>query len=220
VCAKARGGADRALILLTLAVMALPTLASARTSPCANTSIPADQRIGICTAQIQSDAGKPNQLVADYDNRALAYLDKGLNDNAIADENRSLAIRDHSNGHITRGGAYSHKGQYDQAIADYTRALALPADTVTPLEADGHAMAYNDRGTTYGEMGHYDRAIADFSQAIALAPRYVDPYTNRALANERVGSKDRAVADYRTALAIEPRNAKALAGLARLGVKP
>lgn len=205
-----------------LALLAVPTLAQSQSESnrCADPRISAKQALDICTALIQSGTEKPNQLMADYDNRALAYLKLGLNDKVIEDESHSLAIGESSNAHINRGGACSHKGQFEQAIADYTRALALPADTISNVNADGHAIAYDNRGGVYGQMGRYDLALADFNQAMALAPRFVDAYTNRALVNERVGSRDKAAADYRAALRLDPGNAKALAGLARFGLKP
>jgi tetratricopeptide (TPR) repeat protein len=212
----------RMMFIGLLALFAAPTLAQSQSpsNRCADPRLSPNQALEICTGLIRSGTEKPNSLAADYGNRALAYLKLGMNDKAIADANRSLAMAESSNAHINRGGAYSHKGQLQQAIADYTRALALPADTSPALNANGHAFAYNNRGGVYGAMGRYNLALADFNQAMALAPRFVDPYINRALVNERVGSRDKAAADYRTALRLDPRNAKALAGLARLGLNP
>jgi tetratricopeptide (TPR) repeat protein len=213
----------RLLIGLTLALIALPAWAQTpqQRDWCASPTATDDQTIDGCNALIQSGQEPPANLSVDYDNRAFAEVNKGLNDQAITDENQSLALNpNNANGYINRGDAYDHKHLYDEAIADFTRAMGLTPNTAAAYNNTGNAFAYNDRGLAYGHKGLYDQAFADYAQAIAISPRFVAPYDNRAALYEKTGSHDQAVANYRTALGIDPNDQEAKNGLARLGAAP
>jgi tetratricopeptide (TPR) repeat protein len=208
-------------IALTLALIALPAWAQTQTDWCASPTATDDQTIEGCTALIQSGREPPASLSVDYDDRGFAEVNKGLNDQAIADETQSLALNPASaNAYINRGDAYDHKGLYDLAIADFTQAMGLKPNTAAAYSNPGNAFAYNDRGLAYAHKGLYDRAFADYAQAIAISPRFAAAYDNRAALYEKTGSHDRAVADYRTALTILPNDQEGKNGLARLGAAP
>jgi tetratricopeptide (TPR) repeat protein len=211
----------RLLMALTLALIALPAWAQVQTDWCDSPTATDDQTIQGCTALIKSGNDKGAKLSAEYDNRAFAYNDKGLNDLAIADENQALALNPgNSNAFMNRGLGYYGKGLYDQAIADYNRSIALKPNAEAAYNNSGNAFAYNDRGLAYERKGELDKALADYAQAIALAPRFTSPYDNRAVIYEKTGAHAKAIADYRMALSIDPGNQPAKTGLARLGVKP
>jgi len=109
------GDPMRIMFIGLLALLAVPTLAQSQSESdrCADPRISPNQVLDNCTAAIQSGTEKPNNLVADYDNRALAYLKLGMNDKAIDDEiddeNRSLAISEGSNAHIVRGSLFPQR---------------------------------------------------------------------------------------------------------------
>jgi tetratricopeptide (TPR) repeat protein len=211
----------RLLMALTLALIALPAWAQTQTDWCASPTATDDQTIQGCTVLIKSGNDTGAKLSAEYDNRAFAENNKGLNDQAIADENQALALNpDNSNAYMNRGLSYYAKSLYDQAIADYTRSISLKSNTEAAYNNSGNAFAYNDRGLAYGRKGQLDKAIADYTQAMALAPRFVLPYNNRAMVYEKSGARAKAIADYRAALSIDPANKDAKAGLGRLGVAP
>ncbi|MGA2468126.1 MAG: tetratricopeptide repeat protein, partial [Thermodesulfobacteriota bacterium] len=85
-----------------------------------------------------------------YNNRGMAYRDKGQYDQAISDFNKALEINSkYAYAYNNRGMAYRDKGQYDQAISDYNKALEINPK---------YAYAYNNRGIAYGDKGQYDRA--------------------------------------------------------------
>ena len=91
-------------------------------------------------------SGAPGNLWADYDNRAFAYVNKGLFDQAIADENQSLALDPaNANGYMNRCNAFLAKANFDAAIADYTRSVALKPNTQSAYNNSGGALAYADR---------------------------------------------------------------------------
>ena len=121
-----------------------------------------DQTIDGCTGLIEAGHETATNQAAAYDNRAYAYRNKGLPDQAIADENQALALNPNdANGYNIRGNAYDDKGLYDQAIADYNRTIALQPD---------NAGAYFNRGDTYAKMGRRDAAAADYRAALKIDP--------------------------------------------------
>ena len=172
-----------------------------------------DQTVDGCTALIQSGRETTAGQAAAYDNRSTAYTNKGLYDQAIADETQALALNpnDPANANYNRGLAYEHKGLYDQAIADATRAIAFKPD---------YAAAYDARAYAYLNKGLYDQAIADETQSLASNPNSANAYQNRGIAYEKKGARDQAVADYRASLRLDPNRTLAREGLARLGATP
>ena len=88
----------RIWIGLALALVSAP--ASAQTPQqrdwCFSGTASDDQTIDGCTAVIQSSREtSANQALA-YDDRGFAYENKGLNDQAIADETQALALNPNS----------------------------------------------------------------------------------------------------------------------------
>ena len=152
------------LIGLALALAAPPALAQTQEQHdwCFSPTATDDQTIDGCTALIQGGHQTPTNQASAYDNRAYAYRNKGLPDQAIADENQALAINPNdANSYDIRGSAYDDKGLYDQAIADYNRSIALRPD---------NAGAYFNRGDTYAKMGRRDAAAADYRMALKIDP--------------------------------------------------
>lgn len=238
----------RILIGLALVFLALPAWAQSDTDKCANDTDP-DAGIRDCTAAIQSGRETTANLAGDYSNRAVYYHRKGLYQQAISDENKSISL-DPNNAisYIVLGNLYNGVGQYDLAIANENRAIALnPGPDYLPAAyldrgnayvnksqfdqaiADydeaisinpNIADAYNSRAFAYNSKGLYDQAIADETKAIALRPDYVFAYYNRGMAYERKGLHEQAVADYRAAMKLDPTDDDAKKGLTRLGVAP
>jgi tetratricopeptide (TPR) repeat protein len=221
------------LIGLALALISGPAWAQTpqQRDWCFSPTATDDQTIDGCTALVQT--GRATNQAAALDNRAYAYTNKGLYDQAIADYTRSIALKpDDAGAYGNRGAAYyfkggndrDEKGLYDQAIADYTQAIAdeTRAIALKPNALDGEIVpfAYHNRGVSYRHKGLYDQAIADFTRAIALKPNYLLAYQNRGFTYEKNGFRDQAVADYRAALKINPDWAMARDALTRLGATP
>ncbi len=71
-----------------------------------------------------------------YNNRGIAYGEKGQYDQAISDFNKALEINPRYNkAYNNRGITYRLKGQYDQAILDFNKAIEI-----NPIDAE----AYNN----------------------------------------------------------------------------
>jgi tetratricopeptide (TPR) repeat protein len=106
-------------------------------------------------------------------NNGLAYLNKQMYDEAIAEFTKAIEINPHfTEAYYNRGLVHAHKGNFDQAIADYTKAIENNSN-----DAD----IYYNRGFTYSKRGNLDEAIADYTKAIELSPNQTDVYYNRAL---------------------------------------
>jgi len=67
-----------------------------------------------------------------YNNRGIAYGEKGQYDRAIFDFNRAIEINPTDNkAYNNRGIVYRLQGQYDQAISDFNKAIEIK-----PMDAD------------------------------------------------------------------------------------
>lgn len=241
---------ERSLIVLALALFALPASAQTRDQNWAQceSNDPA-MRIKGCTALIQAGQESTENLANAYNNRGVGEEQTGLYDKAIADTTQAIAIKpDFAQPYAVRGLCREEMGLHDAAIADYGRAIALhPASGLL-------ATFYSARGNAYESKGRHDAAMADFNLAITLDPGYVPTYNRRAWAYhlrgedsrglpdaekavamapkdadyietraeiyEKLGRSDAAVADYRAALQLDPGMKEAQDGMDRLAFAP
>ena len=172
---------------------------------------------------------------AAYNNRGVAYANKGEYDLAIRDFNTALELNPNDSFvYNNRGNAYNDIGEFDRAIEDFNTAIYLKPDygnaynnrgnvyvkkhyfenaikdfnTAIRLEPD-FAGAYNSRGTAYHEKGDIDKAIEDFSEAIKFDPNYMSPYINRGRVYGRKGKIAAALDDFGKVIELEPDYAEA-----------
>ena len=132
-----------------------------------------------------------------YNNRGIAYGEKGEFDLAIKDFNKAIELKsDYAFAYNNRGAVYRDKGEYDQAIEDCNEAIRLKPDYAEP---------YSNRGAAYRNKGDYDRAIKDYDMAIKLKPNFVQAYYNRGLACHEKGDFDLAINDYGKAIKLNPK---------------
>jgi len=156
-----------------------------------------DQRIGGCTALIESEPASAQDRAAGYSNRCWAYSDKGDPDRAIADCNEAIRLDPKlANAYLNRGKAYSDKDDFDRAIADYDQAIKLNPKS---------SMAYNNLCDAYLDKGDNDRAITNCNQAIGLDPKFALAYRNRGNAYRYKGDVGSAIADYNQAIELNPK---------------
>ena len=232
--------------LCGLVLISMPAASQALRGNCGNPD--PDLSIAGCTRKIQSDTtdlksggqiqAAASHLATDYDHRGVAYANKRLYDQALADYNQAISLspKTFPVAYFNRGNAYYEQGLDDQAIADYTMAISLEPNGADPgfLLAD----AYNYRGNARERKGLYDEAIADFTMAISLKPgleiayehrgnrylrkalsldsRNVATYYSRALAYQHKGLYDEAIADLTREISLAPADTGAydLRGLA------
>lgn len=171
-------------------------LAAAMTlsAPVANAlDAPQDSAIAALTENIRQSPGNAYY----YNNRGLAYMQKGDFDHAITDFNQAMRLWPMKSASVfnNRAMAYAGKGQYDRALADFGASIGLDAK---------NAWTFNNRGLVLGKKGDARKAIADYSEAVRLSPRYVIAYRNRAEALLRTGDRKRALADLVEAARLQP----------------
>ena len=135
-------------------------------------------------------------LAGTYNNRGIAYEDKGEYDRAIQDYNEAIHLNPQfAPAYYNRGNAYLAKDEYDRAIQEYDEVIRLdPSFT----------LAYVNRGTVHQAKDDYDQAIQDYDEAIRLSPRFAHAYYNRGLAHINQGDQDLALWDYNEAVRLDP----------------
>jgi tetratricopeptide (TPR) repeat protein len=165
-------------------------------------------RIESCTAIIQSGQETPRNLALAYGLRALANLQNGATQDAIADYTAAMDLKA-TTGDVTasmfigRGAAYAAIGDIDHAIGDETAALGLKPDDPAALVNLGNA---------YLGKGDFARAADIYTKALAIQPDARNAANNRAYALLKLKRYGEAIADYDTALKATPDNAQALYG--------
>jgi tetratricopeptide (TPR) repeat protein len=131
-----------------------------------------------------------------YNNRGLAYNDKGEYDKALEDLNTSIQLDPTSaSAYSNRGISWFNKGAYDKAIQDYNEALRLDPSFAT---------IYTNRGSAWNEKGAYDKAIQDYNEALRLDPTYTNAYGGRGATYMTKGELDKAIADFDEAARLNP----------------
>jgi len=187
--ARGCNGSRRATARLWAAALQLAlALPPARADPVADCNQDKDRERCIrgCTAYIESSRD-PKGLANAYHNRAVARMQEGDVDRAIADYDKAVAVMPHyADVYYNRGIAYAMKGDISRAIIDYGKAIDN-----NPRDHD----AYRNRGDAYRSRSDYARAIADYTRAIALKPNDASLYSKRGLAYAGRGDYAYALAD-------------------------
>ena len=168
-------------VLLLLALSSQAPAYADRYADC-NQSADADRTIVGCSQMInRGKRERRRKRSKSYNNRGLAYYNKGQYDRAIADYTKAIQINPkRASAYNRRGVAYAKKGQYDSAIADYTKAIQINPN---------YAFAYNDRGVAYAKKGQYDRAIDDYTKALSINPSLAEARTKLNALEGKIASR-------------------------------
>jgi len=117
-------------------------------------------------------------------NRASVYIKKGMNEKAVIDLSRAIALYPFlSIAFCNRANALSALGRNSEAESDYTRAVELNP-TCEPY-------LYN-RGTFYMDRIRYDLAEADLKAAIRLKSDHAEAHCNLGIIYLRQNKLDKA----------------------------
>jgi tetratricopeptide (TPR) repeat protein len=112
----------------------------------------------------------PDQNIAAYSNRGIAYTSSGQWDNAMADFSKAMTIDPkYPVSYANRGIVYGNLGKEEDAISDFTKAIEIDPN---------YTLAYHNRGVAYGDLGQFDKAVKDLLHAIRLDAKYISAYTN------------------------------------------
>ena len=137
-----------------------------------------------------------------YQNRGLAYLDKGEIDRAIQDFNEAIHLKpDYWRAFLVRCMAYNAHGERTHVNAkgvveetetgDYTNAIQDCSEGIR-LKPDENDLFYL-RGTVYENKGEMEHAIQDFTEAIRLNPSFAEAFQRRGAVLEGRGDRVRAI---------------------------
>jgi tetratricopeptide (TPR) repeat protein len=123
-----------------------------------------DTMIDGCTAVIQSGREPPEKLATAFDNRGLAYKNKGQYERALQDYEQAIRLNpSNANAYNNRGIVYRIKGEYARAIADYDEAISL--------KNGDFPAAYYNRALAYADKGEYEQSLRDFDVVMQFDPR-------------------------------------------------
>lgn len=121
-----------------------------------------DIAISGCSAVIQLGDENASGRHNAYYNRGLAYHDKKMSEEAIADFTKAIKFDAKDAATFrARGIDFARMELYEKAITDYSKAVELdPKD----------AASYRYRGLAYENIGQRDKAIEDYRKSLAIAP--------------------------------------------------
>ena len=136
-----------------------------------------------------------------YNNRGLAWYEKGEYDKALENYNKAIELNpNYAKAYNNCGLVWDEKEEYDKAIENYNKAIELDPNYID---------AYNNRGNAWYEGGEYDKALADCDKTIELDPKYSNAYYNRGLLWDEKEEYDKALEDYNKAIELNPNHANA-----------
>lgn len=139
-----------------------------------------------------------------YNNRGVAFYEKGEFDNAINDYSEAIQLQpDYANIYNNRGVARKKNGDIKGAITDYNEAIRVNPDL---------ADAYINRSYAHEGIGDLDSAIKDYTEILRLDPQNPIHFRNRASVRQDNGDTDNAIADYTEAIRLKPDFAEAYNG--------
>ena len=132
-----------------------------------------------------------------YNNRGNAYSLAGLNDLALSDYNRVIALNpNNASAYSNKGYLLFLNGKYDLAIEEYKKSLRIYPRFIT---------AYLNRAIAYRHLGLYDLAMKDVNEAIQIDPSSTSSYYQRSLIYQSMGKYQMALDDaYRARLPGSP----------------
>jgi len=130
--------------------------------------------------------------------RALAYLAKGVWEQAIAECERAIAMKpDLAEAYSVLGNALQQSGKLAEAEKNYSQAIAL---------APNDARVRANLGNLYAEEQKWQQAIPYYQEAIALKPNFAGAYRNLAKAWTQVGKSAEAADSWYRAYTLESQN--------------
>lgn len=144
-------------------------------------------------------------LAGMYQNRGVAYEDKGDLDRAAIDFTRCIQLHPERGAYyVNRALVYLKRGMHEEAISDLDEALFL--DPLNPQTRVNRAYA------SY-LMDDFDAAVREYTRALYLKPDYLNALVGRGNAQVARGQLEDAATDFGAAIKLKPDLAAALAGL-------
>ena len=131
-----------------------------------------------------------------YNNRGLAFSEKGDLQAAITDYDTSIALNPaYPLAYYNRARDFQKMGRLDRALEDYNKAIELNPS---------YFEAYNNRGIVFYGMGRFAEAIENYKRALALKPSYATAHYNCGLAYVKSGLFPNAIDSFDTFIEMRP----------------
>ncbi len=130
-----------------------------------------------------------------YRNRAQYYRENGQTELALADYERSIALKQDPDVVNSRARLYFNLQNWPKALEDYDLAIQLDPNV---------GEYWINRGAVYAMLGNFQQAEQDMTQGITLDPDFLNGYKNRSLVYQRLGKNAEALRDIEQYLAINP----------------
>jgi serine/threonine-protein kinase len=127
-------------------------------------------------------------------NLGNALRAKGRLDEAIAEFQEAIRLKNGADAHTNLGIALADKGRLDEAIAESREAIRLKKD-----DANAHC----NLGLALFTKGRVDEAIAEYQEAIRLKKDYAQAHGNLGIAFHAKGRLDEAIAEYQEAIRLK-----------------
>ena len=156
-----------------------------------------DNVIDGCTTVIQSGREAREKLATAFDNRGVAYKQKGRYERALQDYEEAIRLNpSNANAYNNRGTIHRLKGEYGRAIADYDEAIWL--------KKGDFLAAYYNRALAYADKGEYEQSLRDFDVVTRFNPRNALALYARGLTLLKMGDTEAGTAEIIAAKAINP----------------
>ncbi len=137
-----------------------------------------------------------------YNDRAVAYIERGQYDLALADYGAILQFDpDNADAYYNRGLLLKKIGRYASAIDDLTQVIR---------RYPYYEKAYDHRGRAYEALAKDALALEDYTRCVTVSPAYADGYMNRGNYFNHRGELKRALDDYQKVIGLEPLNVRAI----------
>jgi|GEM_PF-2419325 len=139
-----------------------------------------------------------------YNDRGLAYKQKGNFERAIADFSEALRLKPEWLVYQNRAVTYYEMHNDDKAIADYSKAIEVGKQKpVTAFSLIGRAHCYVNKEDA-------DKALTDLNAAIKIDTKESDAYVLRGIVHKVRHEYELSLADYEKAIALDPKDARSL----------
>jgi tetratricopeptide (TPR) repeat protein len=138
-----------------------------------------------------------------FNNRGVAYTNKGDLENAIADFKQVLISAPSSaTAHLNLGIAYFENNQLEQALDEFNLVIQR-------LDSD-NPDAYVSRGNVYRKQKNYSEARQDYQTAIRLSPKHDNAHVKLGIIHAIMGEWRKAFEEYDLVIqTLNPKNPEA-----------
>ena len=144
---------------------------------------------------------EPERAPFAYVYRAIAYGNKGLFQEAIADCDKAITLDPYSGlAYNSRGLFLNAIGQYDSSLRDFAMAIDLDINNY---------QAYDNRAFMFEKMGQFEKALKDYNTAVTLNPSFQEAFYHLGNLYGKMGLYSEALQAMNKSLALNPNNVEA-----------